>query len=161
SGGVGRSGSGCDGREGNQLAGELVTKRLKSSKERGEYEVLAAALRDGKVRAAVDAVLAQDPRIVELQRRVDDADVRLAIAKTKVNEKDPAVTEAEAASRVLKDKLEATRAEATAKARAMLLEEAQSRINRSELTMQGLAKRLDLLKSDLGDLSNSTLLYCN
>jgi hypothetical protein len=158
-GGVGRMGA--KEIEMSKLTGELVTKQMQWSNERAEYEALAAALREGKVPTAVDAVLAQDQRIADLQRRVDDADVRLAVAKTKVNEKDPAVTEAEAADRLLKDKLEATRAEVVAKARATLLEEAQLRVNRSELTIQSLTKRLDLLKSDLGDLSNSMVLYYN
>ena len=143
----------------SKLVSELVAKQLELGKDRAAYDALAEALREGKVPAAVDAVLAQDPRVAELQRRVDDADVRLAVARAKVNEKDPAVTEAEAASRVLKDKLESVKAEVIAKTRATLLEEAQSRLNRSELTLQGLAKRVDLLKPDLGDLNNSAVLY--
>lgn len=176
-GGIGRIG--MKEMELSKLVAEHVDAQLRAAKAKSAYQAIVTALQQGHNPPELDEAIRSDPRIADYQHQLDDAQRRLEIAKSKSTEKelpatdplgkntpekqavskDPAVAELQAETNYLQKKLDTLTSELTAKAKVSILEQAQLRATQATAEMESLAQKVEVLKNDLGDLSNMMVLY--
>lgn len=156
-GGIGRMG--VKEIELSKLVSEQIEAQIRAQKVKGSFETLTAAAQQGQSFPALDAVVRSDVRIQELQRRLDDAGLRLAIIKAKSNDKSADALEVGVETDYLQKKIEARSGEIAARAKVSLVEEAKSSATAAQAVSDGLRQRVEKLKEELGDLGNSTVAY--
>jgi hypothetical protein len=176
-GGIGRMG--VKDMELSKLVDQMINAQAQSDKATASYTALSRAVQSGQNPPGLDTILAGNARIQELQRHLDDAELRLEIARSKSGEKaggaadpldkgstakpasakDSAVAELLVETAYLRKKLDLLTSEATAKAKVQLLEEVEQRAQESKNTLNALRERVASLKDEIGDLNNSLVLY--
>jgi hypothetical protein len=171
-GGVGRFG--MKEMELSKLIAESVEAQLKSDQANAAYKTLAQAQQNGQNLPGLDALVHSDARIQEFQRRLDDAELKLEIAKAKAETaaggsdkpaakapvaKDSTVKELQVETEYLRSKLDKLTSEAESKGKVALLEQSQARMTELKDIRDLLRSRVENLKAEIGDLNNSLILY--
>lgn len=175
-GGVGRIG--IKEMELTTLTSKLVDAQIHWSKSSTDYEGLVNLAKEGRPLPGIETLVENDDRLKELQRRLDDVELRLEVAKTaggsKPAVKDPldskdatkpsAPTDSTLAalrieSAFLEKKIATRSNELTARGKTRMLETAAIEYQNSAAQLESLKQRVENLKNDLGDLSNAVVAY--
>lgn len=175
-GGIGRVG--VKDIELSKMVDQAINAQVQSDTATAAYHAMSTAIQSGQNPPGLDAILADNMRIQEFQRHLDDAELRLEIARsksvdkpasatdpldkgapTKPATKDSTVAEVQVETAYLRKKLDQLTSEATAKAKIQILEEAQMRVQESKSKKDTLKSRVDSLRDEIGDLTNSMVLY--
>jgi uncharacterized coiled-coil DUF342 family protein len=161
-GGIGRIGA--KELELSKLVAEQVDAQIAYGKAYAAFETLKAAVQAGQAPPTATAT-PEDERLAALVRRLDDVEIRLEVAQARPADKDkgpdPAVADLRVETTSLQKKIQALRDEAAARTKVAAIEGAQQRMHQAATTLEALTKRVDFLKADLGELSNSMVAYAN
>ncbi len=174
--GVGRVG--MKDMELSKLVDQMINAQEQSDTATAAFLAMSRAVQSGQNPPGLDAILTTNTRIQEFQRHLDDAELRLEIARsksvdkpapasdpldktalTKPATKDSAVAELQLETAYLRKKLDQLTSELTAKGKIQILEEAQMRVQEYRSKKDTLKSRIDSLKDEIGDLNNSMVLY--
>lgn len=163
----------------SKLVNQAIDAQAQSDKAAATYSAMSRAAQSGQNPPGLDAILASNTRIQEFQRHLDDAELRLEIARSKSVErpvpasdpldkgstakpaatKDSAVADLLVETAYLRKKLDQLNSELTAKAKIQILEEAQQRVLESRTHSEQIKERVINLKDEIGDLTNSMVVY--
>jgi len=163
----------------SKLVSELVDAQLRAEKLKGAFETVYRAVQQGQMPPGVDEAVLANVRIQELQRKLDDAELRLEIAQSRSSEKDgkakdpltkespsgdvagkdSALSDLKTEVTYLQKKVSTLSSEVAARAKVSYLEQSQQRASEAEGNRAGLAVRAEALKQELGDLNNMRILF--
>lgn len=127
----------------------LIPEKLQAEFRLGEsvrrHDAALEAVRVGEGFDELDQALASDARLIGLQRQLDEAEARKVVTA----QDKPAQAAAEAMIKWVGPKIEARRTEV----RQAVLRDVQTRQNAERTRVEVLARRIDNLESDVGDLA--------
>jgi hypothetical protein len=143
----------------SKLVGEQVDAQVELTRARTAYETIVNAAARKVVPEPIAERVRHEPRLVELQRRLDDAETRLAVAQS--NKPESALTELKAEIEHLRKRADALSIEMTTRALAAATAEAKARLDEAKVRYEFLSGKVDFLKADVGELSNAMVAYFN
>jgi len=134
----------------------LAESQAELGRAQGERDRLKAAAASGRDAPEVTAAVAADPRVRRLRDAVDDAEIRLAVAKAKAPEPAAAITEAAAHAEAVRRTLERITEETATHVRQSMLDRAGARFDAAREMTESAAKRVESLKQDVAEAAGAT-----
>jgi uncharacterized protein involved in exopolysaccharide biosynthesis len=146
----------------SKLLAEQVEAQLFASKAFSVYEATAEALREGRsVPGLREAVIKSSPFLSQDAQQLHQTEQERDLALSQQGADDAKYKTLAKRADLMRAAYEKALDEARKRASAELLEERQQEAAAARLKLESLSKRVDLLKQDLGDLSNSMVGYYN
>ncbi|HYE18465.1 MAG TPA: polysaccharide biosynthesis tyrosine autokinase [Tepidisphaeraceae bacterium] len=159
-GGIGRIG--VKEMELSKLTGEMIEAQMDLGKAQGGFQAIQGQMQAGQDPANVEMLANQiNPNLQNGLFQLKQAEIQLAIFEQQVGKEHQRFKQQLTMVQILKAAYEQEKADATAKARLALLEQAQQAFTAAQGRVEGMSKRIESLKQDLGELSNSLLAYMN
>ena len=159
-GGIGRIG--VKEMELSALTQQQIDAQMDYGKYRGIFEAIKGQIEAGQDPAGVELMSQQfTPMLNNDAYEIKRVDIQLAGLRDSVGTENPRYKALEKQLELLRAAYEQSRAEARAMARNSILEKAQQDFVGAQSKVESLTKRIDSLKTDLGELSNSMLVYLN
>jgi capsular exopolysaccharide synthesis family protein len=142
----------------SKLIGEQIDTGIKAAKAQAEYEASVAAVQQGQDPAGVELFIQRNnPYLLQDEQTVQQIEVEAALAKEQYGEDNPKYKSLAKRLELTKVRYQQKYDEARAKARIQLLEASKSEAAAMQATVEGMNKRVEALKGELGDLSNAML----
>ncbi len=123
------------------------------------YESTMAQINAGIDPSKVEELLGRDQSLMAYKQIADQADAQLLENSSRLGPDHPLVKQLQRRKEVAQQKLESARAEIKASIRATLVEELRSQAETAQQAYDRVAKQVQTVKQDLGDLSNAMSQY--
>jgi DNA repair exonuclease SbcCD ATPase subunit len=142
----------------SKLVGEQIDAQLKAAKAQAEYEAAAKAIEQGQDPAGVDEYVRRtSPYLAAEEDQIRQLEVNAEALRGQVNEDNPKYTTMAKQLELRQAKVAQRREEATAKARAALLEELKSEAAAASARVDASNRRVETLKAELAELNSAAL----
>jgi chromosome segregation ATPase len=144
------------------LVDRKIDQEIDAERSRETYQRLTKAAEQKAELPEIARAVRADEYVRELRRRLDDVEIRRDVLTGKgIAKENPSVAELKSEIDAVRKKLDNAKAEAAAELRAQLLADSKNQLDSTQRRFEATSRRVELLKSDLGDLSNQALNLSN
>ncbi len=144
----------------SKLAGELIDAQLDMAKARAAFEATKSAMENNQDPPGMEVIMYQlNPQLMNDAYQLKQTEIQCALLLEQVGPENPRYKAMLKQAEILRQGYEQALADAKARAKVMILERYQQDYNAAENKLASLTKRVEALKQDLGDLSNSMMTY--
>lgn len=147
--------TGLKERELEWLARAMIDAQLEAGRARAGYDAAVTATATGGRPAGVEEAVSREQRLVRLRDQLDDASIALEAALGAAGEKDASVTAARGKVEAIRKRFEKVKEELVAEGSARRLADLKEAAEVQMSRLEGISKRVDNLKMDIGELANA------